>query len=328
MSILAIVGGLIIATVVGGFLYLTNMPGSENSGSLPPLSRTEISVRDHLLRHIEMLASKVGGRSANRYSNLQAAADYIERELESLGYGTARQTYEYGGQRFDNIEVERTGRDRPREIVVIGAHYDTAGGLPGANDNGSGVAATLELARLHAQQTSSRTLRFVLFANEEPPFFQGDGMGSIVYAKRCRDRDENITAMLSLETIGYYSDEPESQRYPVGFHPGFPTEGNYLGFVSDIKSAPLLRRVVKHFRAATSLPSQGAAAPSSIPGVGWSDHWSFWQYGYRGVMVTDTAPYRYPYYHTAQDTPDKLDYDRMARAITGLSSVVENLANK
>jgi hypothetical protein len=328
MSVLAIVAGIIVAAVVGGFLYVTNMPGSENRGPLPPLTRTEISVRDQLRRDVDMLASKIGGRSANRYSNLQAAADYIERELKSLGYRTTRQTYEYGGQQFDNIEAERTGANRAQDIVVIGAHYDTAGGLPGANDNGSGVAATLELARLHATQTSSRTLRFVLFANEEPPFFQGEGMGSLAYAKRCRDRNEKVTAMLSLETIGYYSDDPGSQRYPVGFHPGYPREGNYLGFVSDIKSAPLLRRVVEHFRAATSLPSQGAAAPSSIPGVGWSDHWSFWQYGYRGVMVTDTAPYRYPYYHTAQDTPEKLDYDRMARAITGLSAVLENLTNK
>jgi hypothetical protein len=327
MSILAIVGGLITAFVVGGFLYLTNMPSTERRGPLPPLTVTEAAVRDRLFHHVDMLAARIGGRSARQSAKLQEAADFIERELKSFGYDTSRQTYEFGGQQFENIEAERKGTGRADEIVIIGAHYDTAGGLPGANDNGSGVAATLELARLHATKTSARTVRFVLFANEEPPFFQGEGMGSLVYAKRCRERNEKITAMLSLETIGYYSDEPGSQRYPVGFHPGYPSEGNYLGFVSNVKSAPLLRRVVKHFRAATSLPSQGAAAPEGIPGVGWSDHWSFWQYGYKGIVVTDTAPYRYPHYHTAQDTPDKLDYDRMARAITGLSAVVQNLAN-
>lgn len=134
--------------------------------------------------------------------------------------------------------------------------------------------------------------------------------------------------MISLETIGYYSDEPGSQQYPVGFHPGYPNRGDFLGFVSDVGSAPLLRRVVRSFRQNTTLPSEGSAAPAAVPGVGWSDHWSFWQFGYRALMVTDTAPYRYPHYHTARDTADKLDYGRMARAITGLSAVVRNLGSE
>jgi Zn-dependent M28 family amino/carboxypeptidase len=279
-----------------------------------------------LRRHVNMLAGTIGGRSAGKYKALQSAAIYIESELKTYGYATTRQSFEAGGLVFENIEAERKGSSKPDEIVIVGAHYDTAGGLPGANDNGSGVAATLELARLNASVPHDRTVRFVLFANEEPPYFQTEAMGSLVYAKRCRERNEKIVAMLSLETIGYYSDEPGSQRYPVGFHPGYPKVGNYLGFVSDVRSAALLRRVVKHFRSGTELPSQGAAAPAGIPGVGWSDHWSFWQYGYRAVCVTDTAPYRYPYYHTAQDTPDKLDYTRMAQALSGLNEVVRGLA--
>jgi Zn-dependent M28 family amino/carboxypeptidase len=274
-----------------------------------------------------MLAGTIGGRSSGRYPALREAANYIETELKSYGYATARQPYKAEGLLFENIECERKGTSRADEIVMIGAHYDTAGGLPGANDNASGVAATLELARLHPAEQHARTIRYALFANEEPPYFQTDAMGSLVYAKRCRERNEKIVAMLSLETIGYYSDEPGSQRYPVGFHPGYPDTGNYLGFVSDIRSAPLLRQVVKHFRNGTKLPAHGAAVPAAIPGVAWSDHWSFWQQGYRAVMVTDTAPYRYPYYHTAQDTPDKLDYTRMAQALTGLSEVVHGLAN-
>jgi hypothetical protein len=151
-------------------------------------------------------------------------------------------------------------------------------------------------------------------------------MGSFVYAKRCRERQERIKAMLSLETIGYYSDEPGSQSYPIRFHPGYPDRGNFLAFVSDIKSAPLLRRVMKAFRTSASLPSEGAAAPAAIPGVSWSDQWSFWQFGYRAIMITDTAHYRYPYYHTAQDTPEQLDYERMARAVVGLRFVLLDLA--
>ncbi len=327
-GLVVVIVGVVAALLVGGLAYLTNMPSGERHGPLPTLTNGETVIRDELRSHVETLASKIGGRSVNRYANLLAAADYLEKELKSAGYATARQTYDYAGHQFANLEAERKGSRRPEEIVVVGAHYDTAGGNPGANDNGSGVAAVLTIARLYKDQAPERTVRFVLFANEEPPFFQTEGMGSLVYAKRCKERNERITAMLSLETIGYYSDDPGSQRYPVGFHPGYPDEGNFLGFVSDIRSARLLRRVVKSFRGATSLPSQGSAAPAGIPGIGWSDHWSFWQFGYRAVMVTDTAPYRYPYYHTSQDTPDKLDYDRMARAVTGLFAAVKDLADR
>jgi Zn-dependent M28 family amino/carboxypeptidase len=152
-------------------------------------------------------------------------------------------------------------------------------------------------------------------------------MGSYVYAKRCRERGERVIVMLSLETIGYYSDVSGSQSYPIGFHPGYPNRGDFLGFVADLRSAGLLRRALKSFRNATSLPAAGAAAPALIPGVGWSDHWSFWQCGYRALMLTDTAPYRYPYYHTAEDTPEKLDYDRLARAFTGIEAIVNDFGS-
>jgi Zn-dependent M28 family amino/carboxypeptidase len=186
----------------------------------------------------------------------------------------------------------------------------------------------LELARDLVAHSSAPAFRFVFFVNEEPPYFQSEAMGSYVYAKRCRENKETIRAMLSLETIGYYSDEAGSQTYPVAFHPGYPSRGDFLAFVSDFRSSLLLRKVLKSFRFATALPAEGAAAPSAIPGIGWSDHWAFWQFGYHALMVTDTAPYRYPYYHTAQDTPDKLVYDRMARALTGLRAAVLDLAGR
>lgn len=274
-----------------------------------------------------MLAGTIGGRNATRYGSLRKAADYLKEQLRAFGYVPAQQTYEAGDQTFANIEAELGSNDQSNSIVVVGGHYDTAAGLPGANDNASGVAAVLELARQFASKPQTRRIRWVLFANEEPPYFQTSAMGSYVYAKRCHERREEIAAMLSLETIGYYSEKPGSQSYPVGFHPGYPDRGDFLGFVADLRSAFLLQRVLKAFRRGTSLPAQGAAAPPSLAGVGWSDHWSFWQFGYRALMVTDTAPYRYPYYHTAEDTPDKLDYDRMARAVTGLAVVVRELAS-
>lgn len=248
--------------------------------------------------------------------------------MRSFGYSPQQHRYSGAGMEFQNLEAALPGTAQPDRIVIIGAHYDTAGGLPGANDNGSGVAATLELALAFANQPQKRTIRWLFFANEEPPFFQGPLMGSYVYAARCRERKENIEAMISLETIGYYSDEAGSQQYPAGFHAGYPDRGDFLGFVSDLRSAPLLRRVVKSFRDGTLLPSEGSAAPAGIPGVGWSDHWSFWQFNYRALMVTDTAPYRYPHYHSPQDTPEKLDYDRMARALSGLTAVVKDLGSR
>jgi Zn-dependent M28 family amino/carboxypeptidase len=151
-------------------------------------------------------------------------------------------------------------------------------------------------------------------------------MGSYVYAKRCHERKERVDAMLSMETIGYYTDEPNSQTYPIGFHPGYPDRGDFLGFVADLRSALLLRRTLKAFRASTALPAEGVVAPTSISGIGWSDHWSFWQFGYKAVMLTDTAPYRYPHYHSARDTPEKLNWPKFEQAVKGIEGTVRILA--
>lgn len=278
-----------------------------------------------LQMHVETLATTIGGRLAT--TGLEKAARYIEQELRSYRYSPRRQTFTDAGHTLANIEAETPGARHSSEILVIGAHYDTAGDLPGANDNGSGVAATLELARHFATAKPARAIRWLFFANEEPPYFQTKAMGSYRYARRCRERSEHISAMLSLETIGFYTDEPGSQTYPIPLHPGYPNRGNFLGFVADFRSAFLLRTALKTFRAATSLPAEGLAAPSSIPGISWSDHWSFWQFGYKALMLTDTAPFRYPHYHTAQDTPDKLDYARLTAAVEGIAAVVEHLSN-
>ena len=184
----------------------------------------------------------------------------------------------------------------------------------------------LELARAFALKKPGRTLRFVEFVNEEPPFFQTPDMGSVVYAKRSRKAGEKIVAMLSLETMGYYSDEPGTQKYPFPLNLVYPSSGNFIGFIGNIESGDLVRDAIASFRRNVQFPSEGAALPAQIPGVGWSDQWSFWQEGYPGIMVTDTAPYRYPYYHTAQDTADKINFDRLARVVAGLEKVISDLA--
>ena len=300
------------------------MPG-KNISNAAPLSSAEVELRAELVADVQTLAGEIGERNMARYPQLNAAADFIENSFSRGRLQPRRDTYELHGRACHNIEAEIRGA-RP-EILLIGAHYDSVFGSPGANDNGSGVAAMLALARRFAKKPAQHTLRFVAFVNEEPPYFQTSEMGSFVYASRCKARHDQISAMISLETIGYFSDAPRSQTYPaVGLGAFYPTIGNFIGFVGNVHSRALLRRVIALFRKHAGIPSEGAALPSFIPGVAWSDQWAFWQHGYSGIMITDTAPFRYPHYHSASDTPDKLDYDRFTLVASGMEKVVEELA--
>jgi Zn-dependent M28 family amino/carboxypeptidase len=224
-----------------------------------------------------------------------------------------------------NLEIELPGTVYPDEIVIIGAHYDSIIGSPGANDNSSGVAALLEIAYALHYENPARTLRFVAFVNEEPPFYRSGEMGSMVYARECKLRKENIVAMLCLETLGYYCDRPNSQHYPFPLGILYPDTANFVGIVGNTKGRPLVRRVKQSFKTHSSFPVQSIAAPDLLPGIGWSDHWSFWQQGYPAVMVTDTALYRYDHYHAGSDTPDRLTYAEFAKVVAGLIRVVADL---
>ena len=305
---------------------LTHMPGKSHSGPLPPLAPHEIELSRELRRTVELLAGSLGERNYIYSSALLAAAELIEHSFRETGLRVQRQAYDINGSTYYNIEAEKPGSGNPDKIITIGAHYDSVAGSPGANDNGSGIAALLALARLFAVRSPSLTIRFVAFANEEPPFFYSKNMGSYVYAERCRHRGEEIVAMLSLETIGYYTDRPGSQRYPFPLGFFYPSQGNFIGFVSNLSSRELLNRSISAFRRHTRFPSEGGALPWFVPGIFWSDHWPFWKMGYQAIMVTDTALFRYPYYHSPEDTPDKLDYESMARVITGLEHVITELA--
>lgn len=291
------------------------------------LSPAEIILREELRADVQKLAGEIGERNIDRYSQLIAAADFIEKSFANAGLRPRRDIYQLNNLPCYNIETEISGSSP--QIIVVGAHYDSVLGAPGANDNGSGMAAVLALARRFAKKQLSQTLRFLAFVNEEPPYFQTSQMGSLVYASRCKARGDQISAMISLETIGYFSDAPDSQIYPsplLGVL--YPKVGNFIGFVGNVGSRQLLRRALSTFREAERLPSEGAAVPAFIPGVAWSDHWSFWQQGYPAIMITDTAPFRYPHYHSFTDTPDKLNYDRLALVVSGLENVIEDLVAK
>ena len=299
------------------------MPG-KNVSKAAPLSPDEVALREELRADVLKLAGEIGERNMWHYTQLNAAADFIENSFSRAGLQPRRDSYEMHGQACHNIEAEIRGAS-PR-ILLVGAHYDSVLGSPGANDNGSGVAAMLTLARRFAGRKTEHTLRFVAFVNKEPPYFLSNEMGSFVYAGRCKERGDKISAMISLETIGYFSDAPHSQNYPSpGLGLFYPKVGNFIGFVGNVGSRALLRRSVALFRKHAKIPSEGAALPAFIPGVSWSDQWSFWRNGYPGIMITDTAPFRYPYYHSDSDTPDKLDYDRFALVVSGMQKVIEEL---
>lgn len=323
----ALLAGLAAVAIGAGQLFITRMPGRSFEGALPELSGEQAELAGHLESHVGTLAGEIGERNLPRYSALLRAADYIEASFISAGFRPDSQTFQVRGKTVRNIEVEIPGTEPGEGIVVVGAHYDSVEGSPGANDNATGVGGVLELARLVNGRALRRSVRFVAFVNEEPPYFYSDAMGSVRYADRSAARKERIVAMLSLETIGYYSDRRGSQHFPVPLSLFYSDTGNFIGFVGNLRSRNLVRRAVERFRADARFPSEGLAAPGWLTGVGWSDHWSFWRAGFPAIMVTDTALFRYSQYHTAADRPDVVDYERCARVVDGLSAVVIDLAN-
>ena len=309
-------------------VYIIYMPGNSFQGELPSLDDSDRITADRLESHVVMLCSNPAGRNYIEKKGLELAKGYITGKLRSYGYQVDFQEYDLSGDIYANIEAESGGTTIPEEIVIVGAHYDSVVGATGANDNGSGVAAVLELARLFKDRDHPRTVRFIAFVNEEPPHFQTGDMGSYVYAKRSAREREKIIAMFSLETIGYYRDETGSQLYPPPFNFFYPNKANFIAVVGNLFSRSLVSRSIRIFRQHANFPSEGIAAPSVIPGISWSDQWSFWVNGYPAVMVTDTAPFRYPFYHTSEDTPDKVDYEKMVYVVKGMQRVIEELLNQ
>ncbi len=294
-------------------------------GNLPSSAGTE-ALAARLRADVTVLAEEIGPRKVGRGGALGQAADWVDGQLADAGFSVVRQRYEVPEGECCNLVAERRGTKAPEEIVVVGAHYDTAAGTPGADDNASGVAALLALARSFGAAAPECTLRFVAFTNEEPEYFQTERMGSLVYARACKAAGERVVAMLSLESLGYFSPEPRSQHYPFPLSLVYPSRGDFVAVVGDRTSRRLVARVADGLRTTGRIPVETASLPRVIPGVGYSDHWSFWQAGYPAVMVTDTALFRNPHYHRGTDRPATLDYGRLAATVQALHAVVRALA--
>lgn len=293
-------------------------------------------MRKNLSNHVWTLAGDIGARSLTKApEGLLKSAEYIDYVFKKVGYAPLSQWFNaevYSGANrpqmhsTKNIVAELKGTTLADQIVIVGAHYDTEYSSPGANDNASGVAALLEIARILKAGSLSRTIRFAAFSNEEQPFCRTDQMGSRIYATKCREDNEAIAAMICLETMGFYTDERGSQKFPENLSQSIGHDvGNFIAIVSNLESKPLLEECAMAFRGAVRFPSVALSAPETVRGIDYSDHQSFWRLGYPAVMITDTAFFRYPHYHEKTDTPDKIDFDRLTVVTTGVASMVAKL---
>jgi hypothetical protein len=319
--------GLVAAAFLAYLWGAFHMPGRRHRGPLPPLTEAQRGLSRELGASVTRLATDIGERRVGRPGALGEARAYIEAELGRAGYSPRRQEFFVRGVGCANVEATLSGSDRAYEIVVIGAHYDSAPGTSGADDNASGVAALLALARRGVGMHPRRTVRFVAFVNEEPPFFRTANMGSVRYAREASRRGERIVTMLSLESLGYYSDQNGSQQYPFPLGWFYPSVGDFVAFVGKGDSQALVRRATGAFRRHMAFPALGAAIPGAGTGADLSDHWAFSQIGVPALMVTDTAMLRSPHYHRPTDTAETIDYERLSRVVDGLTGVVAELAN-
>lgn len=317
---------LTIVLIIGLLFYMVYMPGTSYSGPIN-LNGKEKELSKRLHQHVLVLAGIIGERNLVRSAALERSAQYIEKQLGNMGYTVKLQMYSVGTRKVRNIIAEIRGHQKPQSVLIVGAHYDSVEGSAGANDNASGVAAMLELARMFTKNKPEISIRFVAFVNEEPPYFKTSNMGSRVYVDLIQGESIRVVGMLSLETMGYYRSDKKTQHYPSPFNYFYPDRGNFIAFVGNLRSRNFLHRNLSLFRQHTQFPSEGVAAPAWIPGIDWSDHGSFWQKDYPALMVTDTALFRYPHYHTDKDLPQNINFDYLARIVTGLNIVIVELTN-
>ena len=296
----------------------------------PPFMQAELLLEKRLRGHVDVLAGLIGPRHLGKRNSLDAASAYIERQFAELGDSPRRETYDIGSAKVANVIVERLGTQRPEEIVVLGAHYDTVPETPGADDNASAVAMLIEVARLLRALRTKRTLRFVAFPCEEPPHFYTDTMGSQHYARACRVRGEHLVGMICLEMVGYYSTLPGSQSVPPliprTLRWAFPRKGDFLAAVANLQSIALLWSFRRGFKRSSHFPLFTVALPERIHEIRLSDNSSFWDQGYPALMVTDTSFLRNPHYHRSSDTPETLDYGRLTMSTIGVAGGVARIA--
>ena len=295
--------------------YLTSpMPAAHRDSSI------KISVdRNILYQHVEKLTKNPIARSYDNLTSLDSAAQYIKHCFENFGYTSGEQKFTITRSEYKNIVAFYGDPQLPR--LVVGAHYDVCDHLPGADDNASGVAALLEVARL--LQTLKPKLPYcielVAYSLEEPPYFRTTGMGSYIHAQSLFQNKIDVIAMVSLEMLGYYSDQPKSQSFPLpGLGLLYPDKGNFVAVVGKMGQGKMVRHFKKTMRRASDIGVESINAPGFVTGVDFSDHLNYWHFGFDALMITDTSFFRNKNYHQPTDTIDTLNFDKMAEAVKGI----------
>ena len=321
---------LIFAFLFFSYWYMMKCEGNWSGEPLEKKMKMElIEIKKSLESDIEYL-QKLGPRNSENdksYKQLRQCEEWIKERWESQGYIVKKHTFSIREKEYSNLEIEFKGRTLPSEMIIISAQYDTLPDSPGANNNGSGMAILFQLSQLLKKHTPDRTLRLLNFVNEEDPFFGTEMMGSYQYAKSCRQRGEDIRVMLSLDALGIYKDEPGSQRLPFPFSLFYPDRGNFLAFIGNLRSRKYMVEVSRGFKKGSSFPIQAGVAPEWAKGGAWSDHSSFWKFGYPGIMVTDTGGFRSPSHTTQEDTMEKLNFEAMSRIVIGMYTSAVHLTS-
>jgi hypothetical protein len=275
-----------------------------------------------LRQHLVALTTTPEPRTYQHLASLNQAASYVRQQLQTAGARLTEQPYQVQGNTYRNVIGSFGPENGPR--LVVGAHYDVCGEQPGADDNGTGVAALLELARLLGQQKAlPYRIDLVAYTLEEPPFFRTKNMGSYVHAKSLYDAKVEVKGMVALEMLGYYDDRKNSQEYPVSpLKLVYGSRGNYVTVAQKFGNGRFGRQFARRYKAQAALPVRRFKAPAWLPGIDFSDHLNYWQFDYSAVLLTDTAFYRNKHYHEPTDTLDRLDLRRLGLSVEAVLAVV------
>lgn len=320
---------LAFVVILAAYWYMIRCEGSWDGEPLETAMADELVAMETELRaDVAWLSQTVGPRNPAHYENLVRTAEWIRDRWTSYGYEVLEQKLEVDGKECVNLEVEIPGRVAASEIIVLGAQYDTWPESPGANNNGGGVAVLLQVSRLLRDYEPDRTIRLVALTTQEPPYSKTEQMGSIHYARRSHERGEDIRVMMSMDAIGVYKQEPGTQNYPFPFSLLYPDTGNFLGFIADLGTRSLLVETTRGFKKGSAFPIEAGSVPRWVTGASWSDHASFWDYGYRGIQITDTGAFRSAAHTTVEDTMEKMDFAALARISVGMYAAMLELSTR
>ncbi len=327
IKLLLTTGFLLVSSLLFSYWFMVKCEGRWDGVPLERQGNVDLgNIRKELGSDLSYMSVGLGPRNAFSYERLQKCAKWIKKRWESQGYVVESNKFSIQGREYENLAIEIKGKKSPEEIIIVSAQYDTLPDSPGANNNASGVAVLFQLSNLLRNFTPDKTIRLIDFVNEEDPFFGTEWMGSFRYAENAYQKHENVKIILSIDSIGIYKDEPGSQKLPFPFSLFYPDRGNFLAFIGDFGSRKYMIKATRGFRRGSAFPIKAGVVPKCVKGAAWSDHVSFWKFGYAGMQITDTGAFRSPYHTTKEDTLEKINLDALSRIVIGMYGSITELA--